>query len=180
MTKKTFVLKLITKLWKFGICFHFFVKTSREQLTYALYFYRSKMILDWPNCFGQVQIVLVRSKSFWLGPNHFGQVQIRLFWTNFYNSDLSRMIWTRPKWFGPNQNNFYSSKTIYSVQNHFGPIEGQGIIHLSIKRDLQKLYKFQLTLTSLFFRYKMSMTACKCEGPTGLGWHSCISPLHDL
>ena len=89
-----------------------------------------KSFLDRPNCFWRVQIVLVRSKSFWLGPNHFGQVQIRLFWTNFYNSDLSRMIWTRPKWFGPNQNNFYSSKTIWLVQNHFRPIEGQGIRNL--------------------------------------------------
>jgi hypothetical protein len=36
------------------------------------------MILDRPNCFGRVQIVLVVSKSFWLGPNHFGWVQIIL------------------------------------------------------------------------------------------------------
>ena len=41
--------------------------------TNALSFYRSKMILSCPNCFGQVQIVLVRSKLFWLGPNHFGR-----------------------------------------------------------------------------------------------------------
>ena len=43
-----------------------------------------------------VQIVLVRSKSFWSGPNRV-QVQIRLLWTNFYNLDLSKMIWTHPK-----------------------------------------------------------------------------------
>ena len=42
----------------------------------------------------RVQIVLVGSKSFWSGPNNFGHVQIRLFWTNFYNLDLSKMIWT--------------------------------------------------------------------------------------
>ena len=35
------------------------------------------------------------------------KVQIRLFWTNFYNLDLSKMIWP--------------------VRNHFEPIEGQGI-----------------------------------------------------
>ena len=33
----------------------------------ALSFYRSKMILDHPNCFGRVRIVLVGSKSFWSG-----------------------------------------------------------------------------------------------------------------
>ena len=42
-------------------------------------------------------LVLVESKSFWSSPNHFGHVQIRLFWTNFYNLDLSKMIWTQPK-----------------------------------------------------------------------------------
>ena len=30
--------------------------------TYALSFYRSKIILDGPNCFGRVQIILDRSK----------------------------------------------------------------------------------------------------------------------
>ena len=85
------------------------------------------MILDRPNCFGQVQIDLVMSKPFWSGPNHFGQVRIRLFWTIFYNLELSKMIWTRPKQIGPVQNDWYSTKMIWSVQNHFGPIEGQGI-----------------------------------------------------
>ena len=88
------------------------------------------MILDRPNCFGLVQIVLVMSKSFWAGPNHFGQVQIRLFWTIFYNMDLSKMIWTRPKRIGPVQNNWYSTKMIWLVQNNFEAIEGQGIKEL--------------------------------------------------
>ena len=77
--------------------------------TYALSFYRSKMIFDRPNCFGRVQVVLVGYKLFWSGPNcfgqvsgpsHFGQVQIKLFWTSFYNLDLSKMIWTQPKRIG--------------------------------------------------------------------------------
>ena len=55
------------------------------------------IILDRPNCFGKVQIVLVRCKLFWSDPNHFDQVQIRLFWDNFYNLDLSKMIWTQTK-----------------------------------------------------------------------------------
>ena len=83
------------------------------------------MILNRPNCFGQVQIDLVMSKSFWSGT-------IRLFWTIFYNLDLSKMIWTQPKQIGPVQNDWYSTKIIWSVQNHFGPIEGQGIIYLVI------------------------------------------------
>ena len=49
------------------------------------------MILDHPNCFGQLQIVLVGSKPFWSGPNHFGQVQIRLLWTNLYNLDPTKI-----------------------------------------------------------------------------------------
>ena len=35
-------------------------------------------------------------KLFWLGPNDFYLVQMTLFWTNFYNLDLSKLIWTRP------------------------------------------------------------------------------------
>ena len=70
------------------------------------------MILDHPNYFGRVPIVLVMSKSFWLGPNHFGQVHIRLLWTNFYNLDLYKMIWTRPKQIGPVQDDSYSTKMI--------------------------------------------------------------------
>ena len=67
------------------------------------------MNFDHPNCFGRVQVVLVGYKLFWSGPNcfgqvsgpsHFGQVQIKLFWTNFYNLDLSKMIWTQPKRIG--------------------------------------------------------------------------------
>ena len=108
------------------------------------------MILDRPNYFGRVPIILVGSKSFWSGPNHFGRVQsilvrvtqIRLFWANFYNSDLSKIIWNQPKQIAPVQNDWYSTKMIWTVQNHFGPIEGQGIkglwimwIHEMLKFD---------------------------------------------
>ena len=65
------------------------------------------MILDRPNLFGWVQIILDGSNSFRTAANHCVQVQITFLWTNFYNSDLS--------------------KTICMVQNDFGPIEGQGI-----------------------------------------------------
>ena len=67
----------------------------------------TKIILDRPNCFGQVKILFVGSKSFWLGSNRFGQVQIIFFRTNFYNLDLPKIIWT-----GPNQNELGPSKTI--------------------------------------------------------------------
>ena len=85
------------------------------------------MILDHPNCFGRLQIVLIGSKLFWSGQTHFGQVQIRLLWTSFYNLDPTKIIWTRPNRIGFNQNKLDSTKMIWTVQNHFGPIEGQGM-----------------------------------------------------
>ena len=77
--------------------------------------------------FWTIQIVLVGKKMFWLGPNNLEQVQIRLFGTNFYYLDLSKMIWTWPKQIGPVQNDWHSTKIIWLVQHYFGPIEGQGI-----------------------------------------------------
>ena len=50
-----------------------------------------------PKLFWTIQIALDGYKLFWSGPNRFGQVQITLLWTNFYNFDLTKMIWTRPK-----------------------------------------------------------------------------------
>ena len=50
-----------------------------------------------PKLFWTVQIVYVRSKSFCSGQNNFHQVQIRLFWTNFYDLDPTKMNWTHPK-----------------------------------------------------------------------------------
>ena len=80
------------------------------------------MIFDRPNCFGRVKVVLIRSKLFWSRPNHFGHVQSKLFWTKFYNLDLSKMIWTRQKRIGPVKNNRYSTKIIWMVQNYLdGP-----------------------------------------------------------
>ena len=98
------------------------------------------MILDRQNCFGRVQIVLLGSKLVWSGPNHFGQFQIRLFWTNFYNLDLSKMIWTRPKRIEPTQNDWCSTKIIWMIQSHLGPIEGQGISvdHKSFESNICK------------------------------------------
>ena len=57
------------------------------------------MILDRPNCFGRIQIILVGSKSFWLGPNHFGQVQIRFLQFGPVQNDLNQTNtnWARPK-----------------------------------------------------------------------------------
>ena len=67
---------------------------------YALSFYRSKIILDRPNCFGQVQNILFMFKLDFSG--------------------LIFIIWTWPKQIGPDQNNWYSNKMIWTVQNHFG------------------------------------------------------------
>ena len=84
-----------------------------------------------PNHFGQVPIILVGSKLFWSGPKHFGQGQIRLFWDNFCNIDLTKMIWTQSKQIGHVQNDWCSTKMIWTVQNHFGPMEGHGIIDIA-------------------------------------------------
>ena len=95
----------------------------------ALSFYWSKMILDRPNHFCEVTIILDRSNLFWSGSNLFGQVQIIRISPQKYNLNLTIMIWTQPKWYGPNQNDCQLTKMIWSVQNHFGPIEGQGMRH---------------------------------------------------
>ena len=87
----------------------------------ALSLYWSKMILDHPNCFCRGII--------------------RLFWTNFYNLDLCKMIWTRIKQIGAIQSDWYSTKIIWTVQNRFGPIEGQGItqsIFVKLKNNPSK------------------------------------------
>ena len=94
---------------------------------YALSFYGSKIILDRPNYFGWLPIILDGSNSFWTGPNHFGQFQITKTSPEKSNWNLTKMIWTCPKQIGPDQNNLYITKMIWPVQNHFGPIEGQGI-----------------------------------------------------
>ena len=83
--------------------------------TYALSFYRSKMIFDRPNCFGRVQVVLIRSKLFWLDHN---QIILVTFKLNF--SALSFIIWTCLKWFGPHQNKLDSSRTIGTRPKLFG------------------------------------------------------------
>ena len=67
--------------------------------TNALSFYGSKMILDRPNNFGRVPIVLHKSNSFWSGPNHFGQVQIIKICPEKYNLDPTKTNCTRPKSF---------------------------------------------------------------------------------
>ena len=60
------------------------------------------------------QIILDGYKLFWSGPNHFGQVQIRLFWTNFYNLDLTKMNWTHPKQLVLDQNDLDSPKSLWT------------------------------------------------------------------
>ena len=59
---------------------------------YALSFYGTKIILDRPNNFGRVPIVLDGSNSFWSGPNHFGQVQIIKISPEKSNLNLTKTI----------------------------------------------------------------------------------------
>ena len=61
---------------------------------YAMSFYISKIILERPNCFGQVQIVLDRYKLFW---SCFCWVQIFLVRFILEFSGLIFMVWTCPK-----------------------------------------------------------------------------------
>ena len=77
----------------------------RTLTSYALSFYGSKMILDRPNHFCRVLIVLDGSNLFCLGPNRFGQVQIMKIIPEKSNLNLTEMIWIRPKQFAPDQNN---------------------------------------------------------------------------
>ena len=70
------------------------------------------MILDRPNDFGQVQIVMDGSNLFWSGPNHLGQVQIIKISPEKSNLNLTKMIWTRSKQLALDQNNLYLSKSI--------------------------------------------------------------------
>ena len=110
----------------------------------------SKMILDCPNCFGQVQI-------FWSSPNGFGQVQIRTFFGLIFT------IWTCPKCFGPDQNklliqnDWFSTKTIWTIQKHFGPIEGQNV--------RQQLFGLS---TWIIFEVKIEIIGKKPRGKTPL------------
>jgi hypothetical protein len=59
--------------------------------------YRSKMILDRPNHFGRVPIVLGKFNLFWSDPNHFGQVQILKISPEKSDLNQTKMIWTQPK-----------------------------------------------------------------------------------
>ena len=60
----------------------------------TLSLYGSKIILDRPNNFGRVPIVLDGSNLFWFGPNHFGQVQIIKISPEKSNLNLNKMICT--------------------------------------------------------------------------------------
>ena len=54
------------------------------------------------------------SKLFWTGTNCFGQVQIRLFWTIFYNLNLSKMNQTHPKRLVLDQNYLEGPKSFWT------------------------------------------------------------------
>ena len=93
-----------------------------------------------PKWFWTAQIVFVGYKSFWSGTNHFGQVQIRLFWTNFHNLDLCKIIWTRIEQIGAIQNDWYSTKIIWTIQNYFGPIGITQSIFVKLKHHPSKVH----------------------------------------
>ena len=67
-------------------------------------FYGSKIILDHPNHFGRVPIVLDKPNLFWSRPNNFGQVQIIKISPEKSHLNLTKMIWTWLKQFEPVKN----------------------------------------------------------------------------
>ena len=69
---------------------------SKILKTYALSFYRSKMIFDRPNCFSQIQVTLVTFKLIF--------------------SALSFIIWTWPKQFLPVPNNLDGQKSFWTYR----------------------------------------------------------------
>ena len=88
----------------------------------VLSFYGSKIILDCPNYFGRVPIILDgpgdgdtsrRAQFILVSPNHLGQAKIIRISPEKYNLNLTKMILTQLKQFVP-------------VQNHFGLIKAQG------------------------------------------------------
>ena len=95
-------------LWLFYDC------EIGAQSMYALSFYGSKIMLDQPNNFGRVPIVLDGSNLFWSGPNHFGQVQIIKISPKKSNLNLTKIIWTRTKQFVLVQNNLVSPKSFWT------------------------------------------------------------------
>ena len=101
---------------------HFFANYIKIfHKTDALSFYGSKMILDRPNYFGWVRIVLDGSNSFWSCSNHFGKVQIIKISPEKSNMNLNKMIWswpkqTWPKQFASVQNNLDGPKSFWTFR----------------------------------------------------------------
>ena len=122
-----------------------------------------------PNWFWTVQIDIGQSEMLLLGPNCFGQVQIILFWSNFYNLDLSKIIWIRPQQIEPIQNDWYSTKIFWKVQNHQAhfivPLSGFEIL-LFIKISFGFIKSFGIH-TSLYFRHNLLLNKIKKK----ILWH---------
>ena len=103
--RSNFLVDFLSRLLNTLKCnFHFFLKilpTLPVNIN-ALSIYRSKLILDRPNCFGRVQISLIRFKLGFSG--------------------LFFIIRTCQKWFGPNQTNGTHPKQLVHDQNYLdGP-----------------------------------------------------------
>ena len=79
-------------------------------MTVYLSFYGSKMILDRPNHFGRLPIVLDWSNLFWSGPNHFGNIQIIKIIPEKFDLNLTKMVWIQPEQLAPDQNNLDGPK----------------------------------------------------------------------
>ena len=106
--------------WNFLYCTYnqiiFFKLTLTCQHSYALSIYGPKIILDRPNHFGRVPIVLDRSKLFWTGLSYFGQVKIIRNSPEKSNLYLTKTVWTWPKQFAPAQNKLDGPKSFWTYK----------------------------------------------------------------
>ena len=80
-----------------------YLKKCRKINSNALFFYRSKRILD-------------LSKLFLTRPNCFGQEQMFWIWLKMWNSVVKSCFLSGPKHFGPVQSNLYASKRVLDLK----------------------------------------------------------------
>ena len=79
---------------------HTILNNLKLQHIYALSFYGSKIILDCPNYFDRIPIVLDGPNSFWSSSSQFGQIQIIKINPEKYYFNLTKINLTRPNQFG--------------------------------------------------------------------------------
>jgi hypothetical protein len=107
-----------------------------------------------PKWFWTNQIILVDYQLFWTGPIHFGQVQIILERSKLQKIVQESLICTWPKCFWSAQNGLDMTKTICTSPKQFGRSQ----IILDLKKDRAKIYwpglNFCYSRSKIFFLLK--------------------------